>query len=230
MTDASPSNTSDNTEASHTNSGSPGDLLIRPPIRRARAQLSCTPCRQGKLKCNREHPVCDQCTKRGRKETCLYVPPPAKNKQAHNMRGRIRNLENLVVTLINQKSQVQGVPTGQCTDSQSQPTTSGGPEQPANEEPNVDSFGQLRISNAGNENYVGATHWSNILKEIEEVKESLRDDDWEQEIQEEEWDHFSNARFHCLHQGHLLTWSQMLVHRSHSASPSPPRKLCSSRS
>lgn len=235
MTDTSPSsNLADTNEAaSNASSGSPGDLLGRPPIKRARAQLSCTPCRQGKLKCNRDHPVCDQCTKRGRKEACLYVPPPAKNKQAQNMRGRIRNLENLVVTLINQKSQEQGAATGesQCTtpQRQSQQATSKGPETPAKKEPDVDSFGQLRISNAGTENYVGATHWSNILKEIEEVKESLEDDDWAQDIQEDEWDHLSNWNL-CLSQRILTHILQMLVRRSRSAFQSPSRKLCSSRS
>jgi len=70
--------------------------------KRARSQLSCAPCRQGKLKCNREKPACDQCTKRNRDSTCLYVPPPAKHKPAQNVKGRIRQLENMVVDLMNQ--------------------------------------------------------------------------------------------------------------------------------
>ncbi|KAK4550762.1 hypothetical protein LTR36_000341 [Oleoguttula mirabilis] len=70
--------------------------------KRARSQLSCTPCRLGKLKCNREKPACDQCTKRGRESACLFLPPPAKHKPAQNVKGRIRQLENLVVDLMNQ--------------------------------------------------------------------------------------------------------------------------------
>jgi len=51
-----------------------------------------------------------------------------------------------------------------------------------------DTFGQLRISNSGNEtSYVGAGHWSSILNELEEVKNSLEEDEVE-EAQEEEWD------------------------------------------
>jgi hypothetical protein len=116
------------------------------------------------------------------------------------MRGRIRNLENLVVTLINQKAQEQeGSTAGPNFASQSGPHISGEPKKPANEEPHIDSFGQLRISTAGSENYVGAGHWSNILKEIEEVKASLEEDDWTQEVQEEEWDHFSNSTRWPLH-------------------------------
>ncbi|KAF2172348.1 hypothetical protein M409DRAFT_17583 [Zasmidium cellare ATCC 36951] len=73
--------------------------------KRARSQLSCIPCRQGKLKCNRSHdPACDQCIKRNRESSCLYVPPPVKQKPAQNVKGRIRQLENLVVDLMNQQS------------------------------------------------------------------------------------------------------------------------------
>ena len=82
----------------------PGTTFARAPIKRARPQLSCTPCRQGKLKCNREQPICDQCSKRARE--CRYMPPP-QNKKTQNMRGRIRNLEDMVVNLLNQKEQEQ---------------------------------------------------------------------------------------------------------------------------
>lgn len=77
--------------------------------KRARSQLSCTPCRQGKLKCNRQHPACDQCIKRSRETSCLYVPPPVKNKPAQNVKGRIRQLENLVVDLMTQSQQQKQV-------------------------------------------------------------------------------------------------------------------------
>lgn len=51
-----------------------------------------------------------------------------------------------------------------------------------------DTFGQIRISNSGNEtSYVGAGHWSSVLKELEEVKNSLEEDEIE-EAQDEDWD------------------------------------------
>ncbi|WPG97364.1 Hypothetical protein R9X50_00013900 [Acrodontium crateriforme] len=77
--------------------------------KRARSQLSCTPCRQGKLKCNRAHePACDQCIKRNRESACVFPPPPAKNnKPPQNVKGRIRQLENLVVDLMNQNRNAQ---------------------------------------------------------------------------------------------------------------------------
>jgi hypothetical protein len=65
----------------------------------------------------------------------------------------------------------------------------------ATEEPIPDTFGQLHISNSGNEtNYVGAGHWSSILKELEEVKNNLEEDDVD-ETQEEEWDDAAAKRF-----------------------------------
>lgn len=73
--------------------------------KRARSQLSCIPCRQGKLKCNRVHdPACDQCIKRNRESSCRYLPPPVKQKPTQNVKGRIRQLENLVVDLMNQQT------------------------------------------------------------------------------------------------------------------------------
>ncbi|KAJ4286819.1 hypothetical protein N0V90_013071 [Kalmusia sp. IMI 367209] len=178
MTEASPSAT--NNSAALTSPPVGVELLARAPIKRARPQLSCTPCRQGKLKCNREHPICDQCAKRSRHDACQYVPPPPRNKQAQNMRGRIRNLESLVVNLINQKQQEGGdaagiVPSVEATAAKEA------------DEPSPETFGQLRISNQGNETYVGAGHWSALLKEIEEVKNSIDDDDVDED-QEEEWD------------------------------------------
>ncbi|KAK0276092.1 hypothetical protein LTS00_014753 [Friedmanniomyces endolithicus] len=74
--------------------------------KRARSQLSCSLCRVGKLRCNREKPHCDQCLKRNRVGQCLYVPPPAKHKPVQNVKGRIRQLEELVVDLMN-KNQLE---------------------------------------------------------------------------------------------------------------------------
>src|ERR1700722_16076359 len=132
MANASPSGTNaSGTPSTPNNSDAPPQdgLPARPAIKRARPQLSCTPCRQGKLKCNRVHPVCDQCIKRSREVACLYVPPPPRNKQTQNMRGRIRNLEGLVVNLMNQKSS-----SSQVSYSGSEPSTASqkeGDESPA---------------------------------------------------------------------------------------------------
>ncbi|KAI7280054.1 hypothetical protein KC345_g5006 [Hortaea werneckii] len=97
-------NTSIATGTSHANGG---NSAIHLKQKRARSQLSCTPCRHGKLKCNREKPACDQCGKRNKSEQCVYVPPPVKSRQPQNVKGRIRQLEELVVGLMGTQQQQQ---------------------------------------------------------------------------------------------------------------------------
>lgn len=110
------------------------------------------------------------------------------------MRGRIRNLESLVVNLINQKQQEQGTDTQNDTNRSADLQNGDGKAENARDEPTVDLFGKLHISNAGTEtSYVGAGHWSSLLKEIEEVRDSLEEDEEANEKEDEEWDHF-NAR------------------------------------
>ncbi|KAF2196585.1 hypothetical protein GQ43DRAFT_484821 [Delitschia confertaspora ATCC 74209] len=154
--------------SSSTSADTPIEVLARPTIKRARPQLSCVACRQGKLKCDRQHPVCDQCTKRSRQSECQYVPPPTRSKQTENMRGRIRKLESLVVQLVNQKSQQEDGGLHKITQSLEVRADE------ESDETNVASFGKLRIKSGVETNYVGAGHWSAIMKEIEDVKDSLQ--------------------------------------------------------
>ena len=170
--------------------------------KRARSQLSCTPCRQGKLKCNRQHdPACDQCIKRNRESACIYVPPPAKHKPAQNVKGRIRQLENLVVDLMNQnRTQTETSNTEEKRDSHDATARTGAFSQPTPPSDNdttppsatersqqsgdspedVDSattpFGQMKISK--NEiSYVGESHWGAILNSISDLKRDLGEEE-----------------------------------------------------
>lgn len=188
--------------------------------KRARSQLSCTPCRQGKLKCNRQHdPACDQCIKRNRESACVFVPPPVKNKPAQNVKGRIRQLESLVVDLMNQNRGAQTNGTGgkdvarqesingnaQKTGPASQPT----PPSDNDTSPmsattsqrtgdglfdDVDAaatpFGQMKISK-DEISYVGESHWNAILDSISDLKRDLNEDPEEEE--EETWADASEA-------------------------------------
>nr|POE59043.1 transcription factor lepe [Quercus suber] len=171
--------------------------------KRARSQLSCAPCRTGKLKCNRAHePACDQCIKRSRESSCIYLPPPVKHKPTQNVKGRIRQLESLVVDLMNNTSrsssdgnktvQTANERTGeQDKDPFSQPT----PPSDSDNSPNatdrgnksiltppddVDStsplFGQMKISK-DEISYVGEAHWGAILNSISELKRELSDEE-----------------------------------------------------
>ena len=174
--------------------------------KRARSQLSCTPCRQGKLKCNRQHdPACDQCIKRNRESACLYVPPPVKHKPAQNVKGRIRQLENLVVDLMNQnrngQPQLNGAnekrgsldsngttlqsqgPYAQPTppsENDTSPQFEDGNERRSDSPDDVDAtttpFGQMKISK-DEISYVGESHWGAILNSISDLKRDLEDEE-----------------------------------------------------
>ncbi|EMC94372.1 hypothetical protein BAUCODRAFT_74106, partial [Baudoinia panamericana UAMH 10762] len=146
--------------------------------KRARSQLSCTPCRTGKLKCNREKPYCDQCLKRNREAQCIFVPPPVKNKPVQNVKGRIRQLEDLVVDLMNQNR------TAQHAQRQKDRSKENESEERQQRQKEDDSeaavlFGSMRISK--NEiSYVGESHWGAILNSISDLKRELEDDDEEE--------------------------------------------------
>ncbi|KAK3696142.1 hypothetical protein LTR37_018113 [Vermiconidia calcicola] len=179
--------------------------------KRARSQLSCTPCRQGKLKCNRQHePACDQCIKRNRESACIFVPPPAKHKPAQNVKGRIRQLETLVVDLMNQNrggQEVQPQANGTGGEKRRQSGSSGNaladssrsvpysqPTPPSDNDTSpqfterspedVDSattpFGQMKISK-DEISYVGESHWGAILNSISDLKRDLGDEEEEAE-------------------------------------------------
>jgi hypothetical protein len=105
------------------------------------------------------------------------------------MKGRIRNLESLVVTLMNSKTGPD-VPLENGRESTTdqpatQPSLDGNTNGLLHHEvetgdPNPTSFGQLRISQtdtAEAASYVGAAHWSAILKEIAEVRNYLDEND-----------------------------------------------------
>ena len=85
-----------------------------------------------------------------------------------------------MVSLINQKTAQQDEDSQRERSSSSdQPRATTELEEPE-DEVNAATFGQLRINNSGTNaetKYVGAGHWSTILKEIEEVKDSLEGED-----------------------------------------------------
>lgn len=103
------------------------------------------------------------------------------------MRGRIRNLEQLVVNLINQKAADK--PAGSISEAQQDVDSE------AHGQPSSDFFARLDIGHTGTQTYAGSNHWTGILNQITEVKKSLEDHlrgDID-EREEEEWDHL-NAR------------------------------------
>ena len=138
--------------------------------KRARTQLSCTLCRQGKLKCNKSHPACDQCLKRSRGPSCVYLAPAARTKSTENVKGRIKNLERLVVDLMNSDSNIK-LPAAPNRSSQSTPPMALGSDQ-SQPEPNREdmhqmdeAIGHMTISK-GEMSYTGGLHWAAILDDV----------------------------------------------------------------
>ncbi|KAF2206676.1 hypothetical protein CERZMDRAFT_119270 [Cercospora zeae-maydis SCOH1-5] len=175
--------------------------------KRARSQLSCVPCRQGKLKCNRSHdPACDQCIKRSRAGQCHYVPPPKKQKANQNVKGRIRQLETLVVDLMNQQSQKESgtqqakstaathLASTQTSSVESKPGLLDHLTPPSDNDNSLPQAGSNRECenqddvdsttkpfgrlriSNGEISYVGESHWQAILNGISELKRELGDE------------------------------------------------------
>jgi len=168
--------------------------------KRARTQLSCTPCRTGKLKCDRASP-CEPCLKRGRESQCNYPPAPIKSKPA-NVKGRIRQLESLVLDLMNQQKQAPSASETTISPADRTGSTSSGsgrqgpftePTPPSDHDSglhygdgsqNAESpeagvekpFGHMNISK--NEiSYHAPSHWQTILSSISDLKNELGDDE-----------------------------------------------------
>jgi hypothetical protein len=168
--------------------------------KRARTQLSCTPCRTGKLKCDRASP-CEPCVKRGREAACIYPPPPVKSKPT-NVKGRIRQLESLVVDLMNQQQKqtlatpdTAGSPAARSRSITSETidlapyTEAASPSDhgsaPRNGSVSCDTgsdsglekpFGHMSIKR-DEISYTGAGHWQTILSSISDLKNALDDDE-----------------------------------------------------
>jgi Fungal Zn(2)-Cys(6) binuclear cluster domain len=146
-----------------------GKSLIQ---KRARPQLSCTPCRTGKLKCDRNSP-CNQCIKRSRELQCVFLPPPPKkSKSTRNAKDRISHLEDLVIQLINQNNDTPGVQASSTFDdgfavSNPNPIIKSSPSfsSIADSSNTATEFGQMKISH-GSTSYVGAAHWEAILNGV----------------------------------------------------------------
>lgn len=95
--------------ATTSTSGHSPEEQYRVVRRRNRVPLSCHPCRTRKLKCNRGHPFCENCVKRGDTPNCVYAAPTSRKKNhdtngaattPDDMQNRIDRLEGLVLSLM----------------------------------------------------------------------------------------------------------------------------------
>ena len=140
--DSSPSGIS-----SHSNE--PSQQQRPPHQKRTRVLLSCGPCRNSKLKCDRGEP-CTQCLKKDRADACVYAPKPNKAKPAKGMAARLKRLEGMVRDMMD----TDGNPrSGKTTDE-----TSATPL----------VKGQVVRGENGSGTYIGATHCMAMLEDVSE--------------------------------------------------------------
>ncbi len=141
--------------------------------KRNRQPLSCHPCRQRKLRCDRQHP-CDTCIKRSDESSCTYTKstPPTSIRDNGTTRtkaqDRLRNLEQLVLQMFENGSP-PNMSSGSRTSSNSTGPTS------SNEQDGAPHDGSLERGVAAAK-YVGSTHWSAILENIHELKSAMVDE------------------------------------------------------
>lgn len=163
----------------------------RPPPnrRRDKVQLSCDPCRQRKLRCDRQHP-CGACSRRSLTSSCIYVttsaPPPQSTKslgrrQPTDLNARISELESLVVTLMKGQSP-SSPPRTRPSLATSPPITDPSPEMAELTPDHTEAVarspadpGTLNLREFGS-SYVQSAHWEAILTKIRGLKEDLVDD------------------------------------------------------
>ncbi|KAL8689447.1 MAG: hypothetical protein Q9224_004637 [Gallowayella concinna] len=167
--------------------------------RRNRVPLSCAPCRNRKLKCNRTQP-CENCVKRGDAMSCSYAAPGSRKKGSgassssngpDDMQNRIDRLEGLVLSLMTNGAQSAGPAAAGRTLSMSEETGSmeysqdidaGGVDhqhgmmKPDGEEAESEtdqvaqSMGVLKVMD-NKSMYFGEAHWSAVLQDNLKITE-----------------------------------------------------------
>ncbi|KAF5021656.1 hypothetical protein F66182_6314 [Fusarium sp. NRRL 66182] len=120
--------------------------------KRSRVLLSCAPCRNSKLKCDREQP-CGQCAKKDRAAQCAYAPKPDRKRPAKGMSARLKRLEGMVREMM----ETEGA------DVRNSSTISNGSM--AGPEVQCHVVHSERATT-----YVGATHCMAMLEDIQDMK------------------------------------------------------------
>jgi hypothetical protein len=144
--------------------------------RRLRESAVCRQCRTSKLRCDRGQPACGNCVKKSMAEECNYDhsvnrrPTLPRHTIAED---RLAHLESLVKELMHSQST-----------SKSQQEASVPPITPE-ESPHNQLVGQGESPKVEHADYVGFTHWSAVLDEIDGLKADLSSTpELEEEIQQ----------------------------------------------
>ncbi|KAI1415233.1 hypothetical protein F5Y13DRAFT_178255 [Hypoxylon sp. FL1857] len=123
--------------------------------KRTRVLLSCAPCRNSKLKCDRATP-CGQCLRKGKPDGCLYAPRREKQKPAKSMAARLKRLEGMVRGMIDTDA-IDPAPDKRSVQGQ----TAGG----------------LVVQGQKAQTFVGGTHFMAMLEDIEDLKSYFEEND-----------------------------------------------------
>ncbi|KAL1965826.1 hypothetical protein VTN77DRAFT_5147 [Rasamsonia byssochlamydoides] len=159
--------------------------------KRNRVPLSCAPCRQRKLKCNRANP-CENCVKRGDAPSCTYAQPGTRKKNSLNqntstspddMQNRIDRLESLVLSLMTNGAQSAGpaaamaaisgndsIGSGRNSHDQDQDEDPADGQEESETEQVTKSFGVMKVDN-NKSFYISDAHWAAVLNDIAEVRQ-----------------------------------------------------------
>ncbi|KGY15821.1 hypothetical protein PABG_11056 [Paracoccidioides brasiliensis Pb03] len=162
--------------------------------KRNRIPVSCAPCRNRKLKCNRSVP-CENCVKRNDVPSCTYAQPKNRKKPASvqgspptidGMQDRIDRLENLVLSLMVNGTQSVGTAAAQAMVSGGSASSASrqdtheldlGDEMDETEDESdteqvTKSFGIMKVDAMTQKSYyVSEGHWTMILADIAEVRQ-----------------------------------------------------------
>ncbi|PGH12733.1 hypothetical protein AJ79_04094 [Helicocarpus griseus UAMH5409] len=161
--------------------------------KRNRVPVSCSPCRNRKLKCNRAVP-CENCVKRNDASSCTYAQPRTRKKvpssqhsptTPDDMQNRIDRLEGLVLSLMTNGSQSAGPAAAQAALSGPSSRASRQDVKDLELEDEMDSklyesdteqvtksFGVMKVDSKTQKSYyISEAHWMAVLNDISEVKQ-----------------------------------------------------------
>ncbi|KLO81864.1 uncharacterized protein LW93_7023 [Fusarium fujikuroi] len=149
-----------------------------------RATLSCSSCRQRKLKCDRDEP-CSNCVTRN--VSCQYAPWPRgrvaaqrRDSRQNDLSDRVRHLEQLLGTIVQQLPAQQGTSNGSPSIKSpastyvatSHVTGSNQGSHQSSQEGSEVKPGRM-MANPNETIYVSSSHWSAICHEVEHIREHL---------------------------------------------------------
>ena len=134
------------------------DHIQQHRITRNREYRACIECRRRKLRCDRQLP-CTSCTRRDEAASCIYTKnvegQHVDHRQNSRAEAKLEHLEYLVQELCRSREV---------------------PGDPLRESPDVDTAQHDMNGNGFGSLHNGATHWSAMLEDIEELRTAFREE------------------------------------------------------